>query len=49
MVIDPNNVFRKFSSKNTIIETYKSKNNGYSKILSYQRIWDDTNNILKFY
>ena len=50
MVVDPNTGNKaKFSSKNTIIESYKSKNvsNGKIKFLNNNRL--DTNNILKFY
>ncbi len=50
MVIDPNTGNKaKFSSKNTIIESYKSKNinGGNIQYLNNNRL--DTNNILKFY
>ncbi len=50
MVIDPTNGEKaKFSSKNTIVESYKSKNiiNGTVQYLNYDRL--DSNNILKFY
>ncbi len=50
MVIDPNTGNKaKFSSKNTIIESYKSKNiiDGNIQYLNNNRL--DTNNILKFY
>ena len=50
MVVDPNTGNKaKFSSKNTIIESYKSKNisDGKVKFLNNNRL--DTNNILKFY
>ncbi len=50
MVIDPNTGNKaKFSSKNTIIESYKSKNivDGNIKYSKNNRL--DTNNILKFY
>ncbi len=50
MVIDPNTGNKaKFSSKNTIIESYKSKNisDGNIKYSNNNRL--DTNNILKFY
>tara|TARA_B100001057_G_scaffold302271_1_gene302483 strand:+ start:43 stop:2382 length:2340 start_codon:yes stop_codon:yes gene_type:complete len=50
MVIDPNTGNKaKFSSKNTIIESYKSKNifNGNIQYSNNNRL--DTNNILKFY
>ena len=50
MVIDPTNGEKaKFSSKNTIVESYKSKNiiNGTVQYLNYDRA--ESNNILKFY
>ena len=50
MVIDPTNGQKaKFTSKNTIVESYKSENivNGSVQHLNYDRL--DTNNILKFY
>jgi penicillin-binding protein 1A len=50
MVVDPNTGNKaKFSSKNTIIESYKSKNifDGKVKYSNNNRL--DTNNILKFY
>ena len=50
MVVDPNTGNKaKFSSKNTIIESYKSKNvsNGKVQFSNNNRL--DTNNILKFY
>ena len=50
MVIDPNTGNKtKFSSKNTIIESYKSKNVLNGKILYSNNNRLDTNNILKFY
>ena len=50
MVIDPNTGNKaKFSSKNTIIESYKSKNVSDGKILYSNSNRLDTNNILKFY
>ncbi len=50
MVIDPNTGNKaKFSSKNTIIESYKSKNVLDGKILYSNNNRLDTNNILKFY
>ncbi len=50
MVIDPNTGNKaKFSSKNTIIESYKSKNIFNGKILYSNNNRLDTNNILKFY
>ncbi len=50
MVIDPNTGNKaKFSSKNTIIESYKSKNISNGKILYSNNNRLDTNNILKFY
>ena len=50
MVIDPTNGEKaKFSSKNTIVESYKSKNiiNGTVQYSNYDRV--ESNNILKFY
>ena len=50
MVIDPlTGEKAKFTSKNTIMEAYKSKNvvNGRVLYSNYNRI--DVNNILKFY
>ena len=50
MVVDPITGDKaKFSSKNTIVEAYKSKNVFNGKVLysNYDRL--DTNNILKFY
>ena len=50
MVIDPNTGNKaKFSSKNTIIESYKSKNISNGKILYSNNNRLDTNNILRFY
>ena len=50
MVIDPNTGIKaKFSSKNTIIESYKSKNVSDGKILYSNNNRLDTNNILRFY
>ncbi len=50
MVIDPNTGNKaKFSSKNTIIESYKSKNVSNGKILYSNNNRLDTNNILRFY
>ncbi len=50
MVIDPITGNKaKFSSKNTIIESYKSKNISNGKILYSNNDRLDTNNILKFY
>ncbi len=50
MVIDPHTGNKaKFSSKNTIIESYKSKNISNGKILYSNNDRLDTNNILKFY
>ncbi len=50
MVIDPNTGNKtKFNSKNTIIESYKSKNISDGKILFIENDRLDTNNILKFY
>ena len=50
MVVDPNTGNKaKFSSKNTIIESYKSKNISNGKILYSNNNRLDTNNILKFY
>jgi len=50
MVIDPNTGEKaKFTSKNTIIESYKSKNVLDGKVLYLDNDRLDTNNILKFY
>ena len=50
MVIDPKTGIKaKFSSKNTIIESYKSKNVHEGKILYSNKNRLNTNNILKFY
>ena len=50
MVIDPNTGNKtKFNSKNTIIESYKSKNISDGKILYSNNNRLDTNNILRFY
>ena len=50
MVVDPNTGNKaKFSSKNTIIESYKSKNVSNGKILYSNNNRLDTNNILRFY
>ena len=50
MVIDPNTGNKaKFSSKNTIIESYKSKNISDGKVQYINNNRLDTNNILKFY
>jgi len=50
MVVDPITGYKaKFSSKNTIIESYKSKNINDGKILYSNNNRLDTNNILKFY
>ena len=50
MVVDPNTGNKaKFSSKNTIIESYKSKNILDGKILYSNNNRLDTNNILRFY
>ncbi len=50
MVVDPNTGNKaKFSSKNTIIESYKSKNISNGKILYSNNDRLDTNNILRFY
>ena len=50
MVVDPNTGNKaKFSSKNTIIESYKSKNISHGKIQYSNNNRLDTNNILKFY
>ncbi|WP_075522807.1 penicillin-binding protein 1A [Candidatus Pelagibacter communis] len=50
MVVDPNTGNKaKFSSKNTIIESYKSKNIHDGKILYSNNNRLDTNNILRFY
>ena len=50
MVVDPNTGNKaKFSSKNTIIESYKSKNVSEGKILYSNNNRLDANNILRFY
>ncbi len=50
MVVDPNTGNKaKFSSKNTIIESYKSKNISDGKVQYSNNNRLDTNNILKFY
>ena len=50
MVIDPNTGNKaKFSSKDTIIESYKSKNISNGKVLYSNNNRLDTDNILKFY
>ena len=50
MVIDPTTGNKaKFSSKDTIIESYKSKNISNGKVLYSNNNRLDTNNILKFY
>jgi penicillin-binding protein 1A len=50
MVVDPNTGNKaKFSSKNTIIESYKSKNISDGKVKYSNNNRLDTNNILKFY
>ena len=50
MVVDPNTGNKaKFSSKNTIIESYKSKNISNGKILYSNNNRLDVDNILKFY
>ena len=50
MVVDPNTGQKaKFSSKDTIIEAYKSKNIGDGKVLYLNSNRLDTNNILMFY
>ena len=50
MVIDPQTGEKaKFNSKNTIIESYKSKNILDGKVLYLDNNRLDTNNILKFY
>ena len=50
MVVDPlTGEKAKFNSKNTIIETYKSKNVLNGKVLYSDNNRIDTNNILKFY
>ena len=50
MVVDPNTGNKaKFSSKNTIIESYKSRNISNGKILYSNNNRLDTNNILRFY
>ena len=50
MVVDPSTGQKaKFSSKNTILEAYKSKNVINGKVLYLNNNRLDTNNILKFY
>ena len=50
MVVDPSTGQKaKFSSNNTILEAYKSKNVIDGKILYSNNNKVDTNNILKFY
>ena len=50
MVIDPETGDKaKFSSKNTIIESYKSKNISNGKVLFSNNNRLDSNNILRFY
>ena len=50
MVVDPTNGEKaKFTSKNTIIESYKSKNVKDGKVLYSDNNRLDTNNILRFY
>ena len=50
MVVDPSTGQKaKFTSKNTIIEAYKSKNVVNGSILYSNNDRLDTNNILKFY
>jgi penicillin-binding protein 1A len=50
MVVDPTTGEKaKFSSKNTIIESYKSKNVSEGKVLYSNSNRLDTNNILRFY
>ncbi len=50
MVVDPNTGDKaKFSSKNTIIESFKSKNISNGKVLYLNNNRLDTNNILRFY
>tara|TARA_B100000780_G_scaffold270132_1_gene229597 strand:- start:68 stop:2257 length:2190 start_codon:yes stop_codon:yes gene_type:complete len=50
MVVDPTTGNKaKFSSKNTIIESYKSKNINDGKVLYSNNNRLDTNNILRFY
>ena len=50
MVIDPRTGQKaKFSSKDTILEAYKSKNVIDGKVLYSNNNRLDTNNILKFY
>ena len=50
MVVDPNTGNKaKFSSKNTIIESYKGKNISNGKVLYSNNNRLDTNNILRFY
>ena len=50
MVVDPTNGEKaKFSSKNTIIESYKSENISDGKVQYSNNNRLDSNNILKFY
>ena len=50
MVVDPNTGNKaKFSSKNTIIESYKAENISDGKIRYSNNNRLDANNILKFY
>ena len=50
MVVDPSTGEKaKFSSKNTIIESYKSRNVSNGKVLYSDNNRLDTNNILRFY
>ena len=50
MVVDPlNGEKAKFTSKNTIIESYKSKNVEDGKVLYSDNDRLDSNNILRFY
>ena len=50
MVVDPQTGEKaKFTSKNTIIESYKSKNVVEGKVLYLDNNRLDANNILKFY
>ena len=50
MVVDPQTGEKaKFSSKNTIIESYKSENVLNGKVLYSENNRLDSNNILKFY
>ena len=50
MVVDPMNGQKaKFTSENTIIESYKSKNVKYGKVLYSDNNRLDANNILRFY